>query len=62
VSPAVAGVSTVYLDSKILAGPVVTNETPGISGIRIPVPGRATLYLVNGTAGSMSVNCFLEEA
>ena len=62
VSPAVAGVSTVYLDTKILAGPIVTNETPAITGIRVPVPEGTRLYLVNGTAGSMSVSCFIEQA
>jgi len=62
VVPAIAGVSAVYLDTKILSGPIATNETPGISGIRVPVPEGTRLYLVNQTAGSMAVNCFIEQA
>lgn len=60
VNPAVVGTTAVYLDTTILSGPTVTNTAPQITGIRIPVPSKATLYLVNNTAGSMGVNVFLE--
>jgi hypothetical protein len=59
-NPASIGTSTVYLDTKICGGPIATNETPVITGISVPVPAKSTLSLVNGTAGSMALTCFLQ--
>jgi len=58
-NPATIGTSSVYLDTKICGGPIATNETPMLTGISVPVPAKSTLSLVNATAGSMALTCFL---
>lgn len=59
-NPATIGTSSNYLDTKIAGGPTVTNTTPAISGIAFPIPHLATIYLVNGTAGSMAATVYLQ--
>jgi hypothetical protein len=58
VNPAAVGTTGIYF-SKILASPLLTNLTPVITGLGIPVPLGSTLYLVNGSASSIAVNAFL---
>jgi hypothetical protein len=61
-NPSGVGVTGVFLDTNFGGGPFATNQTQLMSGIRIPIPEKTKLFLVNATASSMGLTAYLQRS